>query len=46
MLEQLTIKNLYHHMDETIAGDIFEGATYPWEVLSKISDFILSLIHI
>ena len=43
MLEQLTIKNLYHHMDETIAGDIFEGATYPWEVLSKISDFIRAL---
>ena len=24
MLEQLTIKNLYNHMDETIAKDIFE----------------------
>ena len=23
MLEQLTIKNLYNHMDETIAKDIF-----------------------
>ena len=30
MLEQLTIKNLYNHMDETIAKDIFEGVTYPW----------------
>ena len=28
MSEQLTIKNLYNHMDETIAKDIFEGATY------------------
>ena len=27
MLEQLTIKNLYNHMDETIAKDIFEGVT-------------------
>ena len=30
-------------MDETIAKDIFEGVTYPWEVLSKISDFIKEL---
>ena len=35
MSEQLTIKNLYNHMDETIAKDIFEGATYPWEILTK-----------
>ena len=25
MSEQLTIKNLYNHMEETIAKDIFEG---------------------
>ena len=43
MLEQLTIKTLYNHMDETIAKDIFEGVTYPWEVLTKISDFIKEL---
>ena len=43
MLEQLTIKNLYNHMEETIAKDIFEGATYPWEVLPKISNFIKEL---
>lgn len=43
MLEQLTIKNLYNHMDETIAKDIFEGVIYPWEVLPKISDFIKEL---
>ena len=43
MLEQLTIKNLYNHMDETIAKDIFEGATYPWEILPKISGFIKEL---
>ena len=43
MSEQLTIKNLYNHMDETIAKDIFEGATYPWEILPKISDFIKEL---
>ena len=43
MSEQLTIKNLYNHMDETIAKDIFEGATYPWEILPKISGFIKEL---
>lgn len=41
MLE-LTIKELYT-LEETIAQDIFEGATYPWEVLPKISEFILEL---
>ena len=30
-------------MKETIAVDIFEGTTYPWEVLSKIGDFIISM---
>ena len=30
-------------LEETIAGDIFEGAVYPWEVLHKISDFIVAL---
>ena len=43
MSEQLTIKNLYNHMDETIAKDIFEGAIYPWEILPKISGFIKEL---
>lgn len=27
----------------TIAEKIFDGATYPWEVLAKISDFIVEL---
>lgn len=31
------------NMNETIASDIFKDTTYPWEVLSKISDFILTL---
>lgn len=30
-------------LEETIAKDIFEGVTYPWEVLGKISDFIVAL---
>lgn len=41
-MSDITIKNLYN-LDETIAAKIFEGATYPWEVLSKISDFIKEL---
>lgn len=36
------ITDLYS-LDETIAKDIFEGAVYPWEVLPKISNFILEL---
>ena len=42
MTEQLTIKALYN-LDETIAKDIFEGVTYPWEVLPKIGAFIVEL---
>lgn len=35
--------NMLYTLDETIAKDIFEGVTYPWEVLSKISEFIITL---
>lgn len=38
----LTVKELYT-LEETIAGAIFEGVTYPWEILPKISSFILEL---
>lgn len=41
-MKALTIQELYT-LDETIAAEIFEGAVYPWEVLSKIHDFILKL---
>ena len=41
-MEALTVKELYT-LEETIAGDIFEGVTYPWEVLPKISAFIVEL---
>lgn len=33
------IKDLYD-LNETIAKDLFEGLTYPWEALPKISTFI------
>lgn len=42
IMDTLTIKELYT-LEETIARDIFEGATYPWEVLPKISSFIPEL---
>ena len=38
----IKINDLYN-LDETIAKDIFQGATYPWEVLPKIKEFILEL---
>ena len=41
-MQELTVQELYT-LDETIAKDLFEGVTYPWEVLSKISGFILEL---
>lgn len=39
---QITVEDLYD-LKETIAGEIFEGVVYPWEVLPKIHDFIIEL---
>lgn len=41
-MKGVTIKELYT-LEETIAKDIFNGAVYPWEVLPKISSFIIEL---
>lgn len=41
-LHDTEIGELYT-LEETIAGEIFRGATYPWEVLSRIGDFIVTL---
>lgn len=41
-MEQYKISNLYN-LEETIAGKLFEGAEYPWELLPKISSYILEL---
>ena len=41
-LNDTKISELYT-LEETIAKDIFDGMTYPWEVLSKISEFIVAL---
>ena len=42
MVKDLTIAALYT-LSETIAADLFDGKTYPWEVLPEIKDFILKL---
>ncbi len=42
MRNELTVKELYT-LEETIAKDVFEGITYPWEALPKIGAFIKEL---
>lgn len=41
-MEELKIKNLFN-LNETIATALFEEESYPWEVLGKIHDFIITL---
>ena len=41
-MEECKIKNLYN-LDETIAKDLLENLTYPWEALPKIADYIIEL---
>lgn len=41
-METALISNMYN-LDETIAKELFEGCTYPWEVLPLIKDFILKI---
>lgn len=41
-MKELTVKELFD-LNETIAGEVFEGVEYPWEVLPKIGEFIVKL---
>lgn len=41
-MEELKISSLYN-LEETIAKELFSQAEYPWELLSKISSFIVEL---
>ncbi len=41
-MNNITINNLYD-LNETIAADLFKDATYPWELLPQIKDFIKEL---
>ncbi len=38
----ITISEMFD-LKETIASELFDGITYPWEVLPKIHDFIIAL---
>lgn len=41
-MEECKISALYD-LSQTMAAPLFEGLTYPWEVLPKIGDFIIAL---
>ena len=41
-MEKCKIKNLYD-LDNTIAKELLESVTYPWEALAKITAFILKI---
>lgn len=41
-MEQLTIRALLD-LNETIAAEGFEGCTYPWEILGRIKEIILTI---
>lgn len=41
-MDKLTVKELFD-TSNTIASELFEGKTYPWEVLPFIGDFIIKL---
>ncbi|MDO4519863.1 MAG: UDP-N-acetylglucosamine pyrophosphorylase [Eubacteriales bacterium] len=42
MISDYRIENMLD-LNETIAAELFEGKTYPWEVLPEIGDFIVKL---
>lgn len=42
-MEQLKISELYSDLSKTLAKEILESKTYPWEVLPCISEFIVKL---
>jgi len=41
-MEQIKVEKLFD-IEQTIAKEIFQGVTYPWEVLPKIKSYILEL---
>ena len=42
-MEQLKISELYSDLNQTMAKELLESKTYPWEVLPYISEFIVKL---
>ena len=41
-MQELETRNILN-LDETMSKNIFDDATYPWEVLTKVNDFIIKL---
>jgi NDP-sugar pyrophosphorylase family protein len=41
--EMLLSKNLFSDLKKTLAAPLIESYSYPWEILSELSDFILEL---
>lgn len=41
-MEECKISNMYN-LEETIAKELLESVTYPWEALSKIEQFIIEI---
>lgn len=42
-MEQIKISELYHDLSKTLAKELLESKTYPWEVLPLISETILAI---
>lgn len=42
-MEQLKISELYSDLNQTMAKELLESKTYPWEVLPFISEYIVKL---
>ena len=40
---ELTNKEFFQDLDQTIATELFEQTTYPWEILPLIIDFVLKV---
>ena len=38
---ELTNKEFFQDLDQTIAAQLYEKTTYPWEILTMIKDFVL-----
>ena len=43
VMENLTVKALYHYPEHSLAWDYLSGFTYPWEALDGIKQLILDL---
>lgn len=41
-MDQTTVKELYS-LDKTIAADLFDGHTHPWEILPLLKEYIIKL---